>query len=713
MKLLNRAILLSASAVFISAAVSGADDFTGSALWNHPNDLKTDGDYAYCAFANGLAILDIADPSSMALTSDLIITGRTTKIDVSGNYAFLIDKEFGLKIVNMMNRSYPFLIGTRQTPGQAADIFIAGQYAYIADVDSGLFVFDISNPYDVSLIGHSAGEYTTGIFVAGDYAYLTSAYGLLIYDVTDPENPFMRGGFMTYPVLPRGVFVIDTLAYLVTDPELLILDVSDKWSPALVGSWQAKTACTGIIVSDDYAYISERPYGLNVVNIADPQNPFLVGAYEQQVGWPRIAVDGETVYFIDAESDLLAIDVSDRSEPTVIGVYPAKFYVENVAVSGNRAFVVDGYFGIRVLDISDPAVPEIVGGWAKSDSIADISISGSYCYLIDESSQLEILDISDPLAPELTASISIPGTAKSIAVGESEAYIAAGPEGLQIIDISDPWNPAWLGNYETEHEADGVTLTGRYAALRTGYRRQILFIVISNPEDPIPGGVFECPSSINDFRLSDDILFVARDYSLYIFRIDDLRDPMSFDLLGVAGLERQTARLSFIGNLAFVSHPRSYWQEHTCEISVIDISDLSEPAFAGDISTPGFSHALDTNGGTLYIADGYSLLTLRVSDPTGVVDESPDPVTDFALLANYPNPFNARTTICYDHPRATEVRLEIYDILGRKLETLVRGFQPAGPHVVVWDAADNPSGIYFYRLRAGDYAETRSCLLVK
>ena len=78
-----------------------------------------------------------------------------------------------------------------------------------------------------------------------------------------------------------------------------------------------------------------------------------------------------------------------------------------------------------------------------------------------------------------------------------------------------------------------------------------------------------------------------------------------------------------------------------------------------------------------------------------------------------PNPFNARTVIGYSLPRSMEVSIEVYDVLGRKIETLASGHQPGGYHEVSWYVGEVPSGIYFYRIQAGENTETRKMLLLR
>ena len=100
-------------------------------------------------------------------------------------------------------------------------------------------------------------------------------------------------------------------------------------------------------------------------------------------------------------------------------------------------------------------------------------------------------------------------------------------------------------------------------------------------------------------------------------------------------------------------------------------------------------------------------------EPETTIDENESLPLEFSLAQNYPNPFNATTSIQYDLPEESEVTIEIYDILGRKIETVVSGIQPAGSHSVVWDAENQPSGIYFYRMYAGAHVESKNCLLLK
>jgi len=92
--------------------------------------------------------------------------------------------------------------------------------------------------------------------------------------------------------------------------------------------------------------------------------------------------------------------------------------------------------------------------------------------------------------------------------------------------------------------------------------------------------------------------------------------------------------------------------------------------------------------------------------------EASTPAT-FILFQNYPNPFNPRTRIQYSVPSTQYVSLKVYDLLGRELSTLVSEVKPPGSYTVEWDAEGLASGVYFYRLKAGDFVETKKLVLLR
>ena len=117
---------------------------------------------------------------------------------------------------------------------------------------------------------------------------------------------------------------------------------------------------------------------------------------------------------------------------------------------------------------------------------------------------------------------------------------------------------------------------------------------------------------------------------------------------------------------------------------------------------------LDINGAVRW----YGPLSVTVTQAPSAAPEQ------FVLYENYPNPFNPSTTIQYDVAEASVVTLEIFDITGKLIKTLVNGEKAAGSYSVVWDATDSagrivPNGAYVYRLRAGSLQFVNKLMVLK
>lgn len=116
------------------------------------------------------------------------------------------------------------------------------------------------------------------------------------------------------------------------------------------------------------------------------------------------------------------------------------------------------------------------------------------------------------------------------------------------------------------------------------------------------------------------------------------------------------------------------------------------------------------------ITSGFLVHPLISDTKTAVeekVQEESQLPTSYELGQNYPNPFNPSTTIAFALPRPSEITLKVFDASGREVATLVEGRLPAGRHEVVLDARPFSSGVYFYRLQAGEFSQTRRLTLVK
>jgi hypothetical protein len=105
-------------------------------------------------------------------------------------------------------------------------------------------------------------------------------------------------------------------------------------------------------------------------------------------------------------------------------------------------------------------------------------------------------------------------------------------------------------------------------------------------------------------------------------------------------------------------------------------------------------------------------IKVNIAGTVGVSDNNYIPST-YSLSQNYPNPFNPTTTIKFDLPVDGLITLEIYDILGRKISTLINEHRQAGSYEQVFDASSISSGVYLYKLQAGTFTSSKKLILLK
>lgn len=110
---------------------------------------------------------------------------------------------------------------------------------------------------------------------------------------------------------------------------------------------------------------------------------------------------------------------------------------------------------------------------------------------------------------------------------------------------------------------------------------------------------------------------------------------------------------------------------------------------------------------------GIHLAVLVCTKIPTVLDETTNLSTGFGIARNYPNPFNGATTINYNLRQTSDVTIEIYDIRGNRIETFTDYGLPPGNHRAAWNAKDFSSGIYFYKIQAGDHIDTGKMVLLK
>jgi len=123
-----------------------------------------------------------------------------------------------------------------------------------------------------------------------------------------------------------------------------------------------------------------------------------------------------------------------------------------------------------------------------------------------------------------------------------------------------------------------------------------------------------------------------------------------------------------------------------------------------------WSFTINSNG---YIFAGTDDGVFRSINSTTSVEDEYNVPTTYSLEQNYPNPFNPNTKIRYSIPQSSKVVIKVFDILGNEIEALVNEEKQTGTYEITWYAEGLPSGIYFYRIQANNFIETKKMMLMK
>jgi hypothetical protein len=155
--------------------------------------------------------------------------------------------------------------------------------------------------------------------------------------------------------------------------------------------------------------------------------------------------------------------------------------------------------------------------------------------------------------------------------------------------------------------------------------------------------------------------------------------------------------------LAFATNGEQYMQIQWYD--GIDVTQSIEN-ISLKMNIPNNINAIEVGAGE---APGINLFFNTTTD----INEEKVNIESFALYQNYPNPFNPNTTISFSIPNSAKVELKVFNLLGQDIVTLVNQEKPAGTYEITWNAANLPSGVYFYRLQAGSFVQTRKMILLK
>lgn len=728
-------------------------------------DVALRGNYACVSGRGGIRVIDVSDPADPFEVGDYHIESWTSGVAVSGDYAYLASNYRGLRIIDISNPANPFEIGAYDTPGYSRDVAVTGDYAYVADDNGGLRVIDVSdraNPREIGFEDTRRGA--MAVAVSGNYAYVGNGIRFQVIDISDPSNPWEVVSRRSWGDQLPGIAIEGDLAYFANERRgVRVRNISNPAVPDIAGEYETGAQAYGVAVRGDYAYVADHLPGLYVLDISNPGAPKAVGRVDTPGGCFRVELSGQYAFVGDGFSGLRIIDVSNPTDPWEVAFYdpPEGGDVGQPRVRGDHAYVTES-LGLRILNISDPAAPFEESFYTLGAAPSDIDLIGDHVFL-GGGKGLHIVNIVDPAAPFEEALYGSDSRVYTLAVEGNHAYVATRFGDLCIINISDPANPVEEGAYSPGNwRVEGVAVNRGYAyvGFTTNENSGIRIIDVRDPQNPSEVGFYRTGFLINQVVVHNNNVYVAENKNgLFILEFQppvvtlglDIKpgscpNPLNTNLpnsnkanggvlsAAVLGSNELDVRDIDVSSLELAGAPplRHSFKDIATPPSDDDDCACSEAGPDGYTDLELKFRRLDVVAG-LDGASGDNVpvrLTGQLKDGTPIegidcvrivprkgdggpqlASTSTPAVT--ALGAATPNPFNPTTTISYDLAARGHVTLKVYDVTGKLVATLVDGEMPGGGHNITWEASGVVSGVYFYRMQAGDLVQTRKMVLLK
>lgn len=568
--------------------------------------------------------------------------GPSFDVVVSGNIRY--DGVGGaVWISDITDRENPVKIGEIYTEYLVRGLYKSGNFLYIAS-EQDFIIADVSNPSNPVISGHwpiqSGYPYPTryyDVVIQGEYAYIAAyEYGLLILNVSDPSN-ITEVGHLDVGSNAWRIEVDVDHAYIVHDStSLSIINISNPTAPIEEGKWTYTGGIGGlshIAISGDYVYVIGYGFGVFSLDISDKANPIECDSIidESNFRASGIKIIGNYAYISTRYGGLRIMDIHDPSNMSTLGINnDFSGYAEGISVTedGHYAYVANHYRGIGIFDVSIVSNPILVN---ESDDLSRFSRSydvikrGDYAYVSDDEGLL-IIDVLNPSNPTLVGRALCQGRSWDIDLQGDYAYVASTWAGLRIVDISNPTNPQLVSSlYPNNYGVNAVRAKDNYAYI--GAYSQGGGFAIADISDPNNPSIV----SMMDYTVDGYAVDIKENYvllgmagaGLKIINVSDSRNPIE-----VASLGGYVTAIKVFGDYAVVNMNGT---------SILDISDPTNPVVIWSNSDLG-AYDYDVFGSALYIAKSYGVEGYDISDPNTPT-----------YLASYTLPENV-DGISYDDP---------------------------------------------------------------
>lgn len=277
--------------------------------------------------------------------------------------------------------------------GKRADEFVIdNNYAYVIDNSNGLVFIDITKPLSPEIVGtYNNYDYLNAIYVEKDIAYITIGGGLVILDITHPQNPIeiskLRLGSGSYAC----IYVKDNYAYIGGNngPDFVIVDISDLSSPKRLGTfvedlYMYETRIYDIFVKDNLAYLAYNTMGLFILDVSDANNPKKISSYDVTGNSTHLHLYKDYIILSSGMGGFQIFDVSLPSVPRLESSVKisTNYWIRGSKVIKDKLFVLESN-NLFIYDITNINKPKEIKRFKEEKGLyKNFEVTNDYIYLL-------------------------------------------------------------------------------------------------------------------------------------------------------------------------------------------------------------------------------------------------------------------------------------------------------------------------------------------
>ena len=724
------------------------------------HDMALESENLFIASHNrGIGVVSVEDPEELVLLNEWVEYYTTNYVTVAGNYAYLSDEFYGLRIVDVRDSENPVQVGSFEAElgNDRANVGYVMNSIYIDDhlytlVKSGrwphLLTLDVSNPEEPNEVDFTEFRFTySSHFSIDEYLCLVgwhtiadgrdrSYANIQVFDTSEPG--ILELVFRNEVDLGSNFHSSSDGDYLYMsswdrlDYKMDVYSVADITEPEFVGTWEEGGSWGIFLVHNGIMYVNDYTH-IMVYDVNNPMEPEVIDRIDLDVNFGgNLYLEGEMIYLDLSESGFYCMSIADPRNPEIVGYYDTPGNVGWIDAQDGYIYVADKYeMGIYQYQddggVDDRFTIRLAPGWNLISSPYDPtnpSIESIFSRMTNRGNLIMVKDyLGHFYLPEQFNNVPDwdvnQGYQVKVSDVESVRILGDPVEFDRPIQLPQGWSmTSYFPDVEVQTEIAFANITDQLLMAKNEAGNFYLPEFGFNNIPPLHRGEGYQVKTTEEIELvwnvEEDERQAGQPFHLSI--------PNHF--VSVPPTDGNMSIL--IQNVDIAGEIGVFTENGMCVgASVVTGVDVGLVVWGDDPTTEDIDGAIESDELVFKIWDGVSEYVTEFEPMKGEGYWKLDGLlvgaltlaeivpVNFGITSAYPNPFNSTIQVSYGLFETGLVHLSIYDLSGREIVTLVDSELTLGTHRINWNAGGIATGVYFVRLEQGNQTAVMKILLVR